>query len=88
MVTNTRQMHVRISQESHKLLQEWAADTGDSMSSIVERAIESYRRAQIFAEAERGYRELENDPEALAEYEAEIALWDQTVADGLEPEKW
>jgi predicted DNA-binding protein len=88
MVSSTRQAHVRVSHETHKLLQEWSASSGNSMSAIVDRAIEHYRRAQIFAAAEREYRKLENDPEAIAEYEAELALWDATSGDGLEREEW
>jgi predicted transcriptional regulator len=88
MVTGTRQIHVRVSPATHRLLQELSADTGDPMSAIVDRAVEQYRRAQIFAAAEREYRKLESDPQALAEYEAEIALWDVTAGDDLEREEW
>lgn len=88
MVSSTRQAHVRVSPETHKLLQEWSAKSGNSMTAIVDRAVEHYRRAEIFAAAEREYRKLEHDPEALAEYEAELALWDAASGDGLEREEW
>lgn len=88
MVSGTKQVHVRVSQETHRLLQVLSANTGDSMAAIVDRAVENYRRALFFEAAERTYRELEADPEGLAVYEAEIALWDKTVADGLEREEW
>jgi hypothetical protein len=58
------------------------------MTTLLDRAVECYRREQLFAEVERAYRELESDPDALAELEAEYDLWDVTVADGLGREEW
>ncbi len=41
----------------------------------------------MFAEAERAWTEIERDPDALAEIDAEHELWDATIGDVLEPEK-
>jgi hypothetical protein len=58
------------------------------MTTLLDRAVECYRREQLFAEAERAYWGLEPDPEVLAELEAEYDLWDVTPADGLKREEW
>jgi hypothetical protein len=58
------------------------------MATLVERAVEAFRRDQLFAAAEAAWRAIQSDPAARAEIDAEYALWDTTVADGLEREDW
>ena len=88
MAATGRQSHVRVSSETHRTLQQLSNRSGASMTALLDRAVECYRREQLFADAERAYRELESDPDALAELEAEYDLWDVTVADGLGREEW
>jgi predicted transcriptional regulator len=88
MATTIRQHHVRLSDASHQLLKELTERTGDPMSAILDRAIEHFWREQLFEEAERQWAAIQSDPVARAELEAEYALWDRTVADGLEKEPW
>jgi hypothetical protein len=58
------------------------------MTTLVDRAVESYRREQLFAEAAVAWEAILNDPEALAELEREYAIWETTVGDGLVREEW
>ena len=84
----TRQRHVRVSETTHRTLRELADDSGEPIAALLDRAVEDYRRKLFFEQAARDWEALERDPEAVAEFEAELALWDQTVGDGLEPEEW
>ena len=88
MATTTRQHHVRVSEAGHRLLKELAERMGNPMSAVLDRAIERYWRAQLFEEAAQQWAAIQADPVSRAELEAEYALWDATVADGLEHESW
>ncbi|MEO5741924.1 MAG: toxin-antitoxin system protein [Vicinamibacterales bacterium] len=54
------------------------------MQTLVERAIETYRRKRILEAANRTYAALKANPEAWKEELAERALWDNSLADGAE----
>lgn len=75
---------IRVSEKTRDTVHDLARKVGVPMAEVVERAIEAYRR-QCFVEAiNAGYAELRADPEAWAEIEAERAIWDATLLDGLE----
>lgn len=74
---------VRISAETHRLLRELSAQTGQPMGTILEQALEEYRRRLFLEEANAAYAVLRNDPEAWQNELAERAAWDVTLADGL-----
>jgi predicted transcriptional regulator len=78
---------VRISQASHRKLRELAAQTGETMQAVLDKAIEDYRRKRFMDEANAGYAALRQDPEAWAAYQKELALWEVTLMDGLDPEE-
>jgi predicted transcriptional regulator len=75
---------VRVSDETHELLRKLAAATGEPMQRVLERAVENYRREQFFAELNAAYERLRADPVAWEEELAERALWETTLADGLD----
>jgi predicted transcriptional regulator len=75
---------IRVSDKTHRVLQELASDIGAPMSDVVDQALELYRRQRMFAQANAAYAALRADPIASAEWDAEIAAWDATLADGLE----
>jgi predicted transcriptional regulator len=75
---------VRVSEETHELLRKLAAATGEPMQRVLERAVESYRREQFFAELDAAYARLQADPVAWEEELAERALLENTLADGLD----
>lgn len=43
-------------------------------------------RAEFFRQLNESYAQLKKDPEAWAEYQSELKLWDTTIADGLGPD--
>jgi hypothetical protein len=80
---------VRISEKARKTLRDLAAESGESMQAVLDRAVEEYRRQRFFDELNAGYEALRRDPEAWAEYQKELALWDATLMDGLDSnERW
>lgn len=77
---------VRVSVEVRAKLQRMAADYGETMQDILEKAVEAYRRQRMMELANEQYAALRADPEVWAEILAERALWDATLMDGLEDE--
>lgn len=75
---------IRISTSTHTLLRELARQTGGSMQSVLEAALEQYRRHQVLMATNAAYAALRDDRERWAELERERTEWDQTIADGLE----
>jgi hypothetical protein len=80
---------IAISQKSLNTLQHLADESGEPVHVILDRAVEEYRRRLFIDQANRAYAALRQDPEAWAEYQHELALWDCTLMDGLDPnEVW
>src|SRR6266478_6482122 len=78
---------VRISEASHRILQELAEQTGQTIRDVLDKAVDAYRRKLFFEQLNAGYAELRADPEAWAEHLAERKLWDATLMDGLGPDE-
>ena len=90
MATQTKQSPtVRISEKSHSTLQELSAKYGEPMQSVLDQALESYRRKKFFEELNAQLTEMAQDPVEWAEYRKELALYEGTLMDGLDPhEVW
>jgi predicted transcriptional regulator len=88
METAVKGATVRVSPATHRVLRELAAESGESMMSIIEQAIERYRRERWLEEANQEWAAIQADPQAKAESAADQALWDSTLGDGLEKEAW
>jgi predicted transcriptional regulator len=74
---------VRVSEHTHELLRKLAEATGEPLQMVLERAVESYRREQFYAEFNAAFERLRADPVAWEEELAERALLEGTLADGL-----
>ncbi|MGO8792331.1 MAG: toxin-antitoxin system protein [Terriglobia bacterium] len=77
---------VRISPRSHDLLRQIAEDERQSMQSVLDRALERYRREKFLRAANADFEALRDDPRAWKEELRERELWEQTSADGLAKE--
>jgi predicted transcriptional regulator len=77
---------IRVSRHTRELLQELAHTSGVSMQTVLEQALEHYRRQQLLATTNAAYMALQTDPAAWDDLEHERMEWDRTLADGLEPE--
>ena len=87
--TTKQSATVRISEHSHQRLRELAAQTGEPMQAVLDKALEQYRRQRFWEEMNVAYAAIQNDPEALAAEKKEFALWEVTLMDGLDPnETW
>jgi hypothetical protein len=80
---------IPISEAGHRVLRELAEQTGQTMTEVLDRALDAYRRKVFFERLNAGYAALRQDPAAWAELETERRLWDATSMDGLDPkERW
>lgn len=80
---------VCISEPAHQILRELAEQTGQTMSDVLDKALDAYRRKLFFDQLNAGYAELRADPEAWALHLAERKQWDATLMDGLDgAERW
>ncbi|MEK7396416.1 MAG: toxin-antitoxin system protein [Candidatus Poribacteria bacterium] len=77
---------VRISLKTREKLRELTANTGESMQSILDKAIEELERKLFWEHTNSAYAELKKDPIAWKEEQEERLAWDATLADGLEEE--
>ncbi len=75
---------VRISSATHQTLRHLSVEIGESMQTIIEEAIEQYRRRRFLEGLNRDFKALKEDTEAWQEELAERALWDNTLLDGVE----
>lgn len=78
---------IRVSEKTHTTLQALAREAGTPITELVERAVEAYRRQRILDQANAEYAALRADPQAWAEVQAERAVWDGVLADGLREER-
>lgn len=75
---------VRIPTHTRDLLHTLARQSGMSMQSVLEDALEQYRRQQLLEATNAAYATLQTDVVAWDDIERERLEWDQTLADGLE----
>ncbi len=75
---------VRIREETKIILQELAAQTGKPMQTILDLAIEEYRRQRFLQEANEAYAALRRNPKAWKAELSERKEWDATMADDQE----
>lgn len=75
---------IRVSEQTRATLHDLARAAGMPMAEVVAQAIELYRRQQLLDAANVQYAALRADAVAWAEVQAERAVWDTTLADGLE----
>lgn len=73
----------RISEEAHKLLQTLSEEEGTSMQSVLESALEEYRRKRFLEKSNQAYLELRQREEDWSQEQEEREIWDRTLQDGL-----
>lgn len=88
MATTTSQRTVRVTNATHRALQDLAAQAGEPMTVVLARAVERYRREQLLRDANDAWAAIKADPVAWRELKDEDKVWDVTLMDGLEDEPW
>lgn len=73
----------RISPPAHELLRQLARDSGLPMQTVLEDALELYRRQRFLEETNRAFEALRADPDAWRSEVDERSAWDSTLADDL-----
>jgi len=76
--------NVRISPRAHELLRQLAEEEQQSMQSILDLALERYRRERFLRAANADFAALKGDTKAWKQDLGERELWEQTVADGTQ----
>jgi hypothetical protein len=79
---------VKLSRDAHADLAALAKVRGLAMSALLADLIERERRRAFLAAANEDYARLRADPEAWADYQAEIKSMEGTLMDGLEDDPW
>lgn len=86
MKTIAENPNIRITPRSKAVLRALAKQEGKPMQAVLDEAIEHYQRDKFLDEVNAAYATLRNDPKAWKKEQAERALWDKTLADGLNDE--
>ena len=75
---------VRINPDTHAKLKTLCDETGETIPSVLDQAIEHYRRKRFLEDCSQAYGKLRADPKAWQEVLAERAALDGTLSDGLD----
>ena len=86
MKSAKRTPNVRISPHAHDLLRQLAQEEQQSMQSVLDRALERYRRDAFLRAANSDFAALQQDHKAWKVELDEREIWEQTVADGIKGE--
>ena len=81
-----RTPNVRISPRAHALLRQMAVEERQSMQSVLDKALEHYRREKFLHGANADYAVLRNNHRAWKDELRERERWEQTLSDGLTKE--
>ncbi|NET58039.1 MAG: toxin-antitoxin system protein [Symploca sp. SIO2E6] len=73
-----------LSETAHKTLINLAEASGETMQTVLDKAIENYRRYIFLVQANQAFAALRENDELWQEELAERDLWDQTLADEVE----
>ncbi len=74
---------VRINRSTHAALRALAEETNESMTEVLDRAIEAYRRQRFLSGLNADFAALRKNQARWEEELAERAAWDATLSDGL-----
>jgi hypothetical protein len=77
-------LSVPINRSTHAALGTLAEETEQSMTDVLQQAVDAYRKQRFLAGLNADFAALRKDREAWKRETAERAAWDATLADGLE----
>ena len=78
---------IRVSRSTHELLRDLAARSNATITGVVDEAVRDLQRKRFWADFNAACAVLRDDPAAWADLQREDAVWEQSLADGLEREK-
>ena len=74
---------IRVEEKTIAALRVIAKDEHRPIGQIVTELVERYRREKFWRDMHEGFSRLRADPQAWAEYQAEVALWDSIAGETL-----
>lgn len=74
---------ITVAPRTFAALAELAKATGESVETVLDHAVEDYRRREFLDGLNADFAALRDDPEAWEEEQRERRMWDVTLADGL-----
>jgi hypothetical protein len=77
------ELTIDISETTHKTLLQLTQSSGDDFVTIIDRAVENYRRYVFLVQADRAFATLRENEELWQDEIAERQAWDMTIADGV-----
>jgi hypothetical protein len=77
---------INISKPTHDILIELAESSGETIQTVLDKAIENYRRILFLKEANRAFANLRKNEALWQEELEERQLWEDTIGDGVEEE--
>lgn len=77
------ELTVTLSNAAHQTLIKLVETSGETMQTVLDKAIENYRRHIFLMQANQAFAALRQNEELWHEELAERELWDQTIADGV-----
>ena len=75
---------VRIRTSTHQALKTMADESGQTMQSLIEEALELLRRRRFLDAVNASYSALKEDNSGWLELREELAEWDVALEDGLD----
>ena len=79
-------MNVQISEKALEVVRQISEQKGLEISDVLDNAVEVYRREVFLEQTSRSFEALKEDPEAWREELEERALWENSLADGVDSE--
>lgn len=76
--------NVRVSESTHATLRSLAAESGETMQAVLDKAIEEYHCRLFWERVEAASGELRKDAAAWEDELSERRAWDATLSDALE----
>jgi hypothetical protein len=74
---------ISLSKTAHETLIKLAETSGETVQTVLDKAIENYRRYVFLIQANQAFAALRENDALWQEEQAERDLWDQTMADGV-----
>lgn len=75
---------VRVTEQTRESLRALAKARGITVPYLLERIVAKARDDALLEEMSTDFASLGVDPEGRAAYEAEVSVWEATLADGLD----
>ena len=79
-------VNMRVNHKTHNIMRDLSEANGISMQSVLDNAVEAYRRKTFLEALNEDFSALQCNPEKWQDEKDERRLWDQTLSDDLERE--